>query len=224
MFIAGLINPEVLQNAERNPFGAEISAIKKCSILEIRYDLFNNTEEWLGISQRVSELNPKALRLGTIRLKRDGGAFENERASERAALFAGKNLHWIDIERGMHFSQANNLGAKIICSWHLFDRVPSEQELNEFAEECLDLKIQGCKVASMAHSKNEAKPMYDFAKKYGKCFELFAAFAMGEEGKESRSRSLMEGANLTYASIGTALAPGQQSIDEIFSTLPFQWN
>jgi len=211
-FIAGLISPDVLRNAEKNSVGAEMAAIKKCSVLEIRYDLFKNAEEWENLSQRVFELNPKALRLGTIRLKKDGGAYENERAAERVALFAGKNLDWIDIERGMDFSQIKKLGAKIICSWHLFDRVPNEHELNEFAEECLALKTEGCKVAAMAHSKSDAEPLYNFAKRYGKSFELFAAFAMGEEGKESRLRSLSEGANLTYSSIGEALAPGQYNL------------
>jgi len=201
-----------LQNAEKNPNGTEMACIKKCSILEIRYDLFKNAELWEKLSQRVFNLNPKALRLGTIRLKKDGGAYENEKAAERIALLAGKNLDWIDIERGMDFSHVKKIGVKIICSWHLFDRVPSERELNEFAEECLALKTEGCKVAAMAHSKSDAEPLYDFAKRYGKSFELFAAFAMGEEGKESRLRSLEEGANLTYSAIGDALAPGQYNL------------
>jgi len=211
-FIAGLISPDVLQNAEKNPLGMEMAAIKKCSILEIRYDLFNDMEEWENLSQRVSGLNPKALRLGTIRLKKDGGAYENEKAAERIALFAGKNLDWIDIERGVDISQAKKLRVKIICSWHLFDRVPNEQELDEFAEECLALKTEGCKVAAMAHSKTDAEPLYSFAKRYAKRFELFSGFAMGEEGKESRLRSLDEGANLTYSAIGNALAPGQYNL------------
>jgi 3-dehydroquinate dehydratase-1 len=222
-FIAGLISPEVLQNAEKNPLGMEFSAIKKCSILEIRYDLFKNAEEWESISQRVLELNPKALRLGTIRLKRDGGAYENEKADGRMALLAGKNLDWIDIERGMDFSQAKKTGTKIICSWHLFDRVPSERELSEFAEECLSLKADGCKVAAMAHLKSDANSLYAFAKKYGEKFELFAAFAMGEEGRESRIRSLSEGANLTYACIGKAFAPGQFSVEECVSCADKFW-
>jgi len=201
-FIAGLIAPDVLQNA---------ISIKKCGILEIRYDLFENMEDWSNILQKVSELNPKALKLGTIRLEKDGGKWKNSRAGERIGLF-DKSLDWIDLERGM---LAEKTCHKIICSWHLFDRVPNISELSEFAEECLELGVQGCKVAGMAHSKRDAEPLYDFAKKYGKKFELFAAFAMGEQGKESRVRSLKEGANLTYASIGKALAPGQLSVEEI---------
>ncbi|MCL2100091.1 MAG: type I 3-dehydroquinate dehydratase [Fibromonadales bacterium] len=214
-FIAGLISPEVLRNALANSAGAEAAAIKKCGILEIRYDLFKDIAEWNKVSQKVSKLNPKALRLGTIRLEKDGGAFKDSRAAERMALFAGKDLDWIDIERGEDFSLAKKIGKKIICSWHLFNRIPSEQELSDFAEECLELKTQGCKVAAMAHSKNDIQPLYDFAKKYGKKFELFSAFAMGEHGKESRIRSLKEGANLTYASIGPALAPGQMKIEDL---------
>ncbi|MDR2593428.1 MAG: type I 3-dehydroquinate dehydratase [Fibromonadaceae bacterium] len=210
-FIAGLIAPDVLQNAIENGSGMEYTSIKKCGILEIRYDLFENMEDWPNLSQKVYELNPKALRLGTIRLEKDGGKWKDTRASERIGLF-DKSLDWIDLERGM-INKKNN--QKIICSWHLFDRVPSERELNEFAEECLELGVQGCKVAAMAHSKRDAEPLYSFAKKYGKKFELFAAFAMGEQGKESRVRSLKEGTNLTYASIGKALAPGQLSVEEI---------
>jgi len=217
-FIAGLISPEVL---------TETATIMKCGILEIRYDLFRDVAEWNGLSQKVSELNPKALRLGTIRLEKDGGKWENDRAKERNELFerilnSGKTLDWIDMERGMDFSRLKER-AKIICSWHLFDRVPSERELCEFAEECLTSEVCGCKVAAMAHAKNDALPLYDFAKKYGKKFELLSAFAMGEHGQESRIRSLEEGANLTYASIGKALAPGQLSVEDIFLYLFRKW-
>jgi len=205
-FIAGLISPSVLQNAPA-------SSAEKCGILEIRYDLFKDITEWGGLSQKVSKLNPKALRLGTIRLEKDGGKWENRREAERRELFEkiSDGLDWIDLERGFELSPEK----KIIRSWHLFDRIPSEQELSEFAEECLNSGACGCKVAAMAHSKDDVLPLYDFAKKYGNKFELFAAFAMGEHGKESRSRSLKEGANLTYASIGEALAPGQLKVEDI---------
>jgi 3-dehydroquinate dehydratase-1 len=214
-FIAGLIAPDVLQNAIENSSGAESRAIKKCEILEIRYDLFENMDEWLGLAKKVFELNPKALRLGTIRLEKDGGKWKNFRAGERTSLF-DSDLDWIDLERGMLTEKNKH---KVICSWHLFDRVPSTKELNEFAEECLGLGTKGCKVAAFAHSKGDAEPLYDFAKKYGEKFELFSAFAMGEQGRESRLRSLKEGANLTYASIGKALAPGQLSVEEVVTLL-----
>jgi len=205
-FIAGLISPSVLLDTV-----AHSAAIKKCDILEIRYDLFKDVSQWNALSQKVFDLNPKALRLGTIRLERDGGKWENERAAERIELFEkiSEGLDWIDLERGVELPLKN----RIIRSWHLFDRVPSEQELSEFAEECLRFGACGCKVAAMAHSKDDVLPLYDFAKKYGNRFALFAAFAMGEQGRESRVRSLEEGANLTYASIGEALAPGQLSVD-----------
>ncbi len=217
-FIAGLISPEVL---------AETAAIEKCGILEIRYDLFKDVTEWNELSQKVSELNPKALRLGTIRLEKDGGKWENNRAGERSELFEGilnngKTLDWIDMEREVDFSGLEKR-VKIICSWHLFDRVPNEWELCEFAEECLEAGACGCKVAAMAHLKNDVRPLYDFAKKYGEKFELFSAFAMGEHGQESRIRSLREGANLAYASIGAALAPGQLSVENFFLYLPRKW-
>jgi 3-dehydroquinate dehydratase-1 len=216
-FLAGLISPEVL---------TETAIIKKCGILEIRYDLFENTGEWNGLSQKIFELNPQALRLGTIRLEKDGGKWENSRAGERSVLFEnilnkGKVLDWIDMERGTDFSELKKR-SKIICSWHLFDRVPSEQELDGFAKECLESGACGCKVAAMAHSKGDVLPLYGFARRYGKDFELFSAFAMGEHGKESRVRSLEEGTNLTYASIGKALAPGQLSVD-FFLHLPRTW-
>jgi 3-dehydroquinate dehydratase-1 len=209
IFIAGLISPDALHN---------VFAIKKCNALEIRYDLFENTAEWQSISQKILVLNPKALRIGTIRLKKDGGKWENSRAGERADLLDNA-LTWVDWERGMDFSQLKKIPAKIICSWHLFDRVPNEQELDDFAKECLDLRVQGCKVAAMANSKNEAQPLYSFAKKYEKKFELLSAFAMGEHGKESRLRSLKEGANLTYGSIGVALAPGQINVEDMLAAV-----
>ena len=209
-FIAGSVSPDVLNNASEYS-----SALKKCDILEIRYDLFKNAAEWNYLAQKVYELNPKALRLGTIRLERDGGAFKNEMAEKRAGLFAGKALNCVDIERGESLDWTKNTKFKVLRSWHLFDRIPSEQELCDFAEESLRLGVHGCKVAAMANSNSKIEVLYNFAKQYGNKFDLFSAFAMGGFGTESRTRSLKEGANLTYAYIDKALAPGQISVEEI---------
>jgi 3-dehydroquinate dehydratase-1 len=221
-FIAGLISQDVLDNAIADPAGTEAENIKKCLILEIRYDLFRNENEWNLIAKRVFELNPEALRLGSIRLEKDGGKFKDERAGERAALFTGKFLDWIDIEKDEEFSWVKKTGLKAIRSWHSFNKILNGQELNAFADECLDLKFEGCKVATTARSKNDMQILYDFAKKYKGRFELFSAFAMGEECKESRIRSLKEGTNLAYASIGEALAPGQFKVNEMLLKLQFE--
>ncbi|GHV14567.1 hypothetical protein AGMMS49938_10920 [Fibrobacterales bacterium] len=217
-FIVGLISPAVLQEALRGKNSLE--QIKKCKILEIRYDLFK-IDEWGDLAGKVAELNRNAILLGTIRLEKDGGMWENNRESERFAEFEkilsnAKKVDWIDIERGVNFSLT---GVKVIRSWHLFDRVPTAKELNDFAEECLQNKADGCKVATMPHTKSEVQVLYDFAKKYGEKFEWFSAFGMGEIGQESRVRSLKEGANLTYACIGKSLAPGQLTVNEIFHSL-----
>lgn len=213
-FIAGSISPNILNNASE--YGI---TLKKCDILEIRYDLFKNAAEWNYLAQKVYELNPKAIRLGTIRLERDGGEFKNEKAALRSELFAGKALNWVDIERGENLDWVKNTKFKVLYSWHLFDRIPSEQELCDFAEESLRLGVHGCKVAAMANSDSKMEVLYNFAKKYGSKFNLFSAFAMGNFGTESRTQSLKEGANLTFAYIDRALAPGQIGVEEISSYL-----
>ena len=217
-YLVGLVDPETLTAAEREELHPARIDYNSCDILEIRYDFFDEFE-WQGLSSRIRKIAPKAIQLGTIRLKRDGGTFTDTRAIERPTLWkkileAAEVPQWIDLERDcLHdYSEIRELatpkGIKILISEHNFTRIPSDLELKNYLTDVKRVKADGIKIAAMSNSDDDCTRLYKFAKK-AKGFKLIAAFGMGETGKISRIWSLKEGANLTYGSIGKAAAPGQ---------------
>ena len=217
-YLVGLVDPETLTAAESEEFHPSRVDYESCDILEIRYDFFDESE-WQGLSARIRKIAPKAIQLGTIRLKRDGGTFPNARAIERPALWkkilaAADIPEWLDLERDcLHdYSELREItgtkGVKILISEHNFTRIPSDLELKNYLTDVKRVKAEGIKIAAMSNSEDDCTRLYKFAKK-AKGFKLIAAFGMGETGKISRIWSLKEGANITYGSIGKAAAPGQ---------------
>ena len=81
-FLVGLVGPEVLSAIESDPMHPVFLDIEACKALEIRYDFFEPSV-WDGLSTRVRKVAPHALQIGTIRLKRDGGIFQDSSAGER---------------------------------------------------------------------------------------------------------------------------------------------
>lgn len=218
--LAGLISPQVLAAAELDPSGPVAAEIRACDCLEIRYDLFDADAPWPGLAARVANLHPGALRLGTIRLRRDGGSFDDSMASMRLPLWgdlleARVGLHWVDLELecARDFEALKALtaarGTRVLLSQHHFDGIPPAGELMSFAKECRHLGAPGFKIACMSHCVGDTAGLYEFIRKQSKHFELFSAFAMGATGQASRVFSLACGANLTYGAIGAVLAPGQ---------------
>lgn len=218
--LTGLISPQVLAAAEANPAGPVAAEVRSCGCLEIRYDLFPAAENWTSLAARVARLHPEALRLATIRLQRDGGAFDDSMASMRLPLWgtlleAEVAPHWVDLElECVHeFEALRSLtaprGCEVLLSQHHFDGIPPEGELLSFAQQCRHLGAPGFKISCMSHVHGDTERLYAFIRKEARHFELFAAFAMGATGQASRIFSLACGANLTYGAIGEALAPGQ---------------
>lgn len=218
-YIVGLISPEILSAIEKDNLNPVFLDLQACNALEIRYDFFNRNE-WTTISQRLKNVAPHAMQIGTIRLKRDGGKFPDNEAGSRLSLW--KNIleadlvpDWLDIERDA-LSQyaelkkiADERKSSLIVSEHNFVRIPNEMELKIFVNDLRRVKAKGLKIAAMSNSENDCERLYKFIKKNAKDFELFAAFGMGEYGKASRIWSFKEGANLSYGAINTVEAPGQ---------------
>jgi 3-dehydroquinate dehydratase-1 len=218
-YLVGLVGPDVLEAAEKDLFHPVRLDLDCCDAIEIRYDFFDESE-WESLSERVRHVVPSKLQIGTIRLKRDGGKFADARVVERLDLWkkilsARQVPEWLDLERDClsDFKALNDMaypiGVGLIISEHNFERVPNDMELETFADDVKRVGAQGLKIAAMCNSDSDCDRLYKFAKKFGKKFQMFAAFGMGETGRVSRLWSLNEGANLTYGSIGHSEAPGQ---------------
>ena len=221
-YLVGLISPEALSAIEADGMHPVFLDISACNALEIRYDFFKE-KEWPGLSARVRKIAPHAMQIGTIRLERDGGKFPDRLAHSRLPLWseilkANEVPEWLDLEHDclqcLHDLKniADLRKTKILVSQHNFLRIPNQPELADFAHDCLRLHADGLKIAAMSNSETDCERLYKFAKDFARDFELFAAFGMGETGIASRIWSLKVGANLTYAAIGKAQAPGQVEV------------
>ena len=224
-YMAGLIDSEILSAVEKDTLHPVFLDFEACNALEIRYDLFDR-KCWPSLSARVRKLAPHAIQIGTIRLVRDGGEFPDREVNRRLPLWSNilgerECPDWLDLEQDClsDFKNLKDLAelhkTKIIVSQHNFLRIPSQQELEDFARDCLRLKADGLKIAAMSNSETDCDRLYKFAHKHASEFEMFAAFGMGETGRPSRIWSLAEGANLTYGSIGKCRAPGQVDIPKM---------
>jgi len=218
-YLVGLVGPETLTAIEKDSLDPIFLDLQACNALEIRYDFFEESE-WPQLSERLRKVAPHAIQIGTIRLKRDGGRFPDERIAERLPLWekilqAEQVPEWLDLERDAlaHMESLKRLATpkktRILVSEHNFTRVPNEMELKTFAEDLRRVKADGLKIAAMSTSETDCERLYKFIKKNAKYFDLFAAFGMGDTGRVSRLWSLKEGANLTYGAIGKVEAPGQ---------------
>lgn len=218
-YLVGLVGPEALSAIEADPMHPVFLDIEACNALEIRYDFFDE-KIWPELSARVRKVAPHAMQIGTVRLVRDGGKFPDKDAYSRIPLWSkilgeSEVPEWLDLEQDCLYdfknlkSIADLRKTRILVSQHNFLRIPNQQELEDFARDCLRVKADGLKIAAMSNSENDCERLYKFTRIHAHEFELFAAFGMGETGKASRIWSLKEGANLTYASIGHAQAPGQ---------------
>lgn len=228
-YLVGLIGPQALEAAEKDPFHPVRLDFDCCTALEIRYDFFEE-KQWPELSARVHRIAPGKMQIGTIRLKHDGGTFPDARSIERMDLWtkilgATEVPEWLDLERDClaDYQQLNKLaaprGCGLLISEHNFERVPNETELEDFAKDVKRFGAPGLKIAAMSNSENDCDRLYKFIKKQAKKFQLFAAFGMGETGKVSRLWSLKEGANLTYGAIGRAEAPGQIDVSTMKKAL-----
>ncbi len=217
-YLAGLVDPQVLSAVEADSMHPVFLDLQACSALEIRYDFFD-VSLWPGLSGRVRKVAPHAMQIGTIRLKRDGGVFQDGRAVERMPLWrslleAEQVPDWLDLEQDCLYDYeilnkvAETRGTGILVSQHNFSRVPTAQELRDFARDVARVGAKGLKIAAMCNLEEDCERLYDFCRKFGEDFELFAAFGMGDLGRVSRVWSLKEGANLTYGSMGRIAAPG----------------
>lgn len=221
--LTGLISASVLAEAEAFPEGKIAQGLRLCNALEIRYDLFPDQSGWPLVADRVRQLNPAAFLLGTIRLRRDGGDFDDALEGMRlplwgAILEAEVVPHWLDLEQDS-LSQYEALrafalvrGTKILLSQHNFSTIPTIAELSGFVADCKRVGANGFKVAAMSHVEGDCEELYRFTQEHAFEFEWFAAFGMGNTGRASRLWSLTCGANLTYGAIGDSLAAGQISV------------
>jgi 3-dehydroquinate dehydratase-1 len=203
-------NPKKLSKIVKN-------VLKKSEFVEIRFDFLKPKDIPISL-----ELVKKQLIrcVCTLRPKNEGGKFvgsENERKSI-LKLIAEYNPFLMDIEFNTlrkdkkFLKYMKDSKTKILVSWHDFKKTPNLPSLNKKLKNMKKFSNH-IKIVTMAKTVNDATRIMSL---YNNTSGIkLIAFSMGEEGRFTRILCLHMGSQFTYVSLGTPIAPGQFSLDEI---------
>ncbi len=157
--------------------------------------------------------------LFTLRHPTHGGTFEGSE-HERAAISlkaveAGADM--FDLEFGTDAAASVRDGAAaMILSYHDFNAMPTAVELQELTDRMQSSGARAIKVVPTASRLEDALTMLKWAGQ-GNNEVRRIGFAMGAHGACSRILTTVMGGEITYASFGAPVAPGQIDIDELVS-------
>jgi 3-dehydroquinate dehydratase-1 len=195
---------------------------KGVDIIECRFDYLSNFEKLDQYLDVLSSYQNKCIY--TIRPENEGGKFSNnlEKRAEIISKFIRKNPLFIDIEYKLITSNdriadlVENENSRILVSWHDFYQTPESEHLLEQVKN-MQIYSPFIKMVTTARSIDDSIRILNIYPSIDTHISLIA-FAMGEFGVLSRVLCTVVGTSpFTYASMGTALAPGQMSVDQMKS-------
>ncbi|MBN1784909.1 MAG: type I 3-dehydroquinate dehydratase [Candidatus Bathyarchaeota archaeon] len=187
-------------------------------LIEIRLDSLKNHD-------RIPEITryTKTPLIATNKSQKNLGNFSgNETERQKILLNAAKSgFTYVDVDLGTPNQEKlirslREAGAKVIISFHDFERTPSLSQLEKVVDEEVALGADVCKIITTAKSVEDNSTVIDLVSKvFKKC--KIVCFAMGDLGVPSRFLSPIFGAFFTFASIGEKrkTAKGQLTIQEM---------
>ncbi len=185
-------------------------------IIELRVDLFENKDPdfVLGCVQRVHEAGLKTIL--TVRSEREGGS----RVENRLEIFKKVSPHsdYTDIELSSQDiisevrDAVKSAGKRLIISYHNFELTPANWILREVFREARRWSADIVKISVKSNSYEDTARLLCLGKEEEGQKILIA---MGEYGKVSRVAGFVFGSVISYAFVGSAVAPGQLSLEEM---------
>ncbi len=201
----------------------EIDLAKKMSLgcVELRADLLMDA----GMSESdlknciVQAKQSDLAVLFTLRHPSHGGTFQGTEAERVAmslnAMEAGADI--FDLEYGTEsVTLLPDNPPAMILSYHDFNGMPSQPDLQTLTEKMQSTGARAIKVVPTASTLEDALTMLKWVGQ-GNGTSARIGFAMGEVGACSRILTTALGGEVTYASFGAPVAPGQVAIDELVS-------
>jgi 3-dehydroquinate dehydratase-1 len=196
----------------------EKAEAQHADLIEVRLDNLKNHD-------RIAEipLCSKMPLIATNRSIEHHGKFSgSEDERQRILMDAARNgFEYVDIDLSMPnmkqlIDNLREVGAKLIVSFHDFERTPELSLLNKVLEEEIDWGAEICKIVTTARSVEDNLNTINFVSEASKKAKI-VCFAMGELGKLSRLLSPVFGAFFTFASIDEKrkTAKGQLTIQEM---------
>ncbi len=213
--ILGIVTADMLAARQYPP------SLWECGGVELRADGLNPDL----VAGAVSDFDNEKGRRGftgpvifTLRLRRDGGAWPDDAAAERNAIWESLppgTCDWVDLEVDaitqvdeVTLDTLRSSGVKVLLSHHAF--TPEDSSLWETRLDTMRaFHPDGVKFAVTA-STAQIPLLLEFARKVGAEFSDACVLGMGAEGSVTRLVSPLLGCALTYGFIGDgAVAPGQ---------------
>ena len=190
------------------------TALKSSKYAELRLDCLDASD----VESLLESVRPRMNRLIlTIRSSREGGLFGGDDA-ERIRLLetaAGYRPFLLDVE---YATLLNNPGLRgrldttLLVSWHDFKGSPSAVRLRRRMGE-MGKYADWIKMVVTADTGHVAAGVLSLYAYCGK--KNLVAFAMGDAGRFTRLCSMHLGCPFMYVSLGTPVAPGQYSLEEV---------
>ena len=210
-----------LNNELESPLRDIEKAIQKgAEMIECRFDFisdFNRIDHYLQVLSKYKNLS-----VYTLRPENEGGKFSNDhtqRISLLQKLIDAKPL-FVDVEYDLVSNNdlladiVENSNTRILVSWHDFASTPDQDELITLVNK-MRVYSPYLKVVTTAKNIDDSINILSLYKFVDTHINL-VAFAMGEAGAISRILCTVTGdAPFTYASLGTAIAPGQMTIEQM---------
>jgi len=179
-----------------------------------------------GLIPHLGELRAAIPRLPapliiTARHPREGGA-KNLPASRRRALFL-EFLPWakyVDIELRSVSALRSVLNAAIqkrvaiILSFHDLKSTPRPAELDRLVRRACASGATIAKIATRTDTSAQLDRLIHFFERHHRSLPL-AAMGIGRLGRASRRELARRGSALNYAHLGSAVVPGQLSVEEL---------
>ncbi|MFZ7138563.1 MAG: type I 3-dehydroquinate dehydratase [archaeon] len=161
--------------------------------------------------------------IATNKSKEQHGGFLGTENERQKILFDAihNGFEYVDVDLGTPnqvqlIQSFREAGAKIIVSFHDFEKTPSLPELKKVQDEISALDADVCKIVTTAKSVTDNLLVLDFVSESSKQAKL-VCFAMGEFGKTSRLLSPVFGAFFTFACLDEKrkTAKGQLTLHEM---------
>jgi 3-dehydroquinate dehydratase-1 len=196
------------------------SEAQNADLIEVRLDS-------LTVYDRIADIpsRSKTPLIATIKSVEQHGKFSGtETERQKILVDAAKNgFTYVDMDLGISnrtelISSLHSAGAKVIVSFHDFDKTPTVEQLNEILDKEVALGADVCKIITTARTVKDNLTTLNFVSEASKKAKI-VCFAMGELGKQSRLVSPVFGAFFTFACLDEKrkTAKGQLTIKEMNS-------
>lgn len=207
--------------------GLKLAAIKKAvrlgaDVIELRVDAFRRKMDWALVDSikaiRADKTLARVPLLLTIRSLKEGGKTviaDKKRLELFAALMPFCDLCDIELSSGKILKDvinlANKAGKRVIVSYHNFASTPKAKKLRSIIKDSRAAGADYVKLSATAHGREDLKRLAGLLVED----DALIVIAMGERGRPSRVFFPLLGSLLTYGSVTGAIAPGQETINNI---------